>query len=233
VTTEPSPSPTAARPGGRDRPRWASRLVVGPVYAVALLVVTAVLQGRDDVTRQAWVNWTSTSVDNLLDHPVQALVASAFVIGSGRPYAWAVLAVVGLVALAWRLGAWRTLAVVVTAHVLGTLISEGIIAWRVHRGVLPEASRHLVDVGPSYLVVAALVGAVAAGPWLSRLVGAAGFAVLAPSLFSGLAELDVSAVGHACAVVLGAGLAAALLPRRPEPAPVPPVPPPVRPPVAP
>lgn len=189
---------------------WISRSVVAVGYVAGLLLATAVLNTRDDTARRVWVVWTSTNLTNLRDHPVSSLVTSAFVVEDGAPYGWAVLAAAGLVALAWRLGAWRALAVVGAAHVLGTLISEGIVAWRVHRGALSTTARDLIDVGPSYVVVAALVGAVAAGPWLARLVGAGGFAVLAPSLFGGLTEFEVSAVGHVCSIVIGAGLAAAL-----------------------
>ncbi|HET9654296.1 MAG TPA: rhomboid-like protein [Kineosporiaceae bacterium] len=219
---EPSPPETplpplvpAVRPvAGRGVRWWTSRVVVAAGYGAMLLAGTLLVQSRDATGRQAVLQWVSTSVDNLLDHPVEAMVASAFVIEGGEPYGWLVLAVAGLVALAWRLGPWRTLAVAGAAHVLGTLVSEGIVAWRVHQGLLPQASRRLLDVGPSYVVVAALVGAVVAGPLACRIVGAAGFAVLAPTLFDGLADLDVPAVGHVCAVVLGAGLAAVLRPRR-------------------
>jgi hypothetical protein len=195
---------------------WSSRLVVALGYVAGLLLATAVLNSRDDATRRAWVAWTSTNLTNLRHHPVPSLVTSAFVIEDGDPSGWAVLAAAGLVALAWRLGVWRTLAVVGAAHVLGTLISEGVVAWRIHQGALPAAARDLVDVGPSYVVVAALVGAVAVGPWPARLVGAGGFAVLAPSLFGGLTEFEVAAVGHVCSIVIGAGLGLALRPRVPR-----------------
>jgi hypothetical protein len=182
-------------------------------FVVGLLVVAAVFGDAADDTRTSWIAWTSTNLANLRHHPLSALIASAFVIEDDFPYGWVVLATVGLVGLAWRLGPWRTLTVVTAAHVLGTAVSEGIVAWQVHRATLPASARYIVDVGPSYVVVAALVGAVVAGPRPVRLGGAAGFALLSPSLFGGLTDLDVAAVGHVCAIVIGAGLTFALLPR--------------------
>lgn len=207
VTDQPRPAP----PGWRW---WCSRLAVALGFAAGLALAGALLKSQDEHTRVAWIVWTSTNLANLEHHPVPALLASAFVVEDGDPYAWMVVSAAALVALAWRLGPWRTLAVVATAHLLGTGVSEGVVAWRVHTGVLPGQARLLVDVGPSYVVVAALVGAVVAGPWQARLVGVGGFAVLAPSLFFGLTDLDVAAVGHVCAIVIGLGLTAALLPDR-------------------
>lgn len=195
-----------------------SRTVLAAGYSGGLLAGTLLVRAQDESTRGRWLDWLSTSVANLTEppftgHPVSALVGSAFVIEDGHPFAWAVLAASGLAALSWRLGPWRALAVVATAHVLATAVSEGIVGRRVQQGALPDTARHLIDVGPSYVVVAALIGALVAGPRACRVVGALGFAVLAPSLFGGLTELDVAAVGHVCSVVLGAGLALALRPR--------------------
>jgi hypothetical protein len=189
---------------------WIRRAVVALGYVGGLLGTAVVLNSQDDGTRRGWVAWASTNLANLGHHPLSALVASAFVVDDGIPYAWAVLAAVGLLGLAWRLGPWRTLAVVAGAHLLGTAISEGIVAWRVHRASLPASARELTDVGPSYIVVAALIGAVVAGPWQVRLAAGACFVLLAPSLFGGLADLDVAAVGHVCSIVIGAGLTFAL-----------------------
>lgn len=205
-------SPRRRRHDARVR-WWISRLAPAIGYAVTLLVVGLVMTSLDDAGRRSWVAWTSTNLDNLGHHPLLALLTSAFVVEDGAPYAWVALAVAGLVSLAWRLGTWRTVVVVAAAHVIGTAVSEGIVAWQVHRGTLPGDARSLVDVGPSYVVVSALVGAVVTGPTLARLAGASGFGVLAPSLFGGITDLDVAAVGHVCSILLGAALAFALLPR--------------------
>lgn len=188
-------------------------------YLTGLLAGTLLLDSRPPAVRDHWLDWASTNMANLGDHPIGALLASAF-LATEHLLAWAMLAAAGLLSAGRVLGSWRTLSVVVSAHVIGTVISEGIVAIRVGAGQLPDAARHQQDVGPSFVVVAALVAAIAIGTWWGRLLGVLGFAVLAPSLFSGLTELDVAAVGHCCAIVVGAGLAWLLsrqvLPEPPE-----------------
>jgi hypothetical protein len=90
-------------------------------------------------------------------------------------------------------------------HVLATLASEGVLASRIALGDEPASARELLDIGPSYLVVAALVMAVTAGRGVERIVCAAGFVVVAPSLFEGLDRWDVAAIGHCVAIVLAVG----------------------------
>jgi hypothetical protein len=104
----------------------------------------------------------------------------------------------------------------VAAHVLGTVISEGILGYRVGTGALPREYLHIQDVGPSYVVAGALVAGIAYARWPGRLACAAGFAILAPSLFGGLFQLEVSAVGHLSAILvaLAVGGAFALVVRR-------------------
>jgi hypothetical protein len=104
----------------------------------------------------------------------------------------------------------------------GTAVSEGIVAYRVDAGQLPAADRYLTDVGPSYVVVSAIVIAVICGTWLGRAAALLDFAVLAfgGHIFAGLSHLDVSAVGHLTAVITAAVLTP-ILARRGRPAPVP------------
>lgn len=203
---------------------WFSRLWPGIGYSGALLVVGVVTDSSTAGARQSWVAWASTNLANLAGHPVLSLIASAIAVEDGGYLAWAVFAMIGLTALSWRLGPWRSLFVVALAHGGGTAISQGIVAWQIHQGTLPVAARRLVDVGPSYVVVSALIGAVVIGPGAARLAGAVGFGILAPSLFSGLTELDVAAVGHTCSMMIGAVLAFVLLPRAAPPARVQPFP---------
>jgi hypothetical protein len=85
---------------------------------------------------------------------------------------------------------------------------------------LPVADRHLIDVGPSYVVVSAIVISLMCGTWLARAAAALDFAVLVfgGRIFSGLSHLDVSAVGHLTAMVTAAALTLILARhRRPVP----------------
>jgi hypothetical protein len=70
-------------------------------------------------------------------------------------------------------------------------------------GQLPAADRYLTDVGPSYVVVSAIVIAVICGSWLARSLALLDFAILVfgGHIFSGLSHLDVSAVGHLTAML--------------------------------
>jgi hypothetical protein len=190
------------------------------VFVVAFCVVSAVYSGAlDPAERQALVAATATNIANLKTDPFGTLVASAFV-AEGAQWAWAVLAAVGLFPLAHRFGNLRALLVAACAHVAGTLLSEGLLAWRISTGALPASMRFLDDVGPSYVIASALVVTVVYGPepvrhwhrgWLVgsktgrwwRAVAAVGLAFLAPSLFSGLGHLDVAAVGHVVSMTTG------------------------------
>jgi hypothetical protein len=103
------------------------------------------------------------------------------------------------------------------AQLTGTLVSESIVAYRVHIGALPDADRHLLDIGPSYVVVAAIAVAVLYGPWLGRrALALADLAVLvfAGHIFAGLSQLQVSAAGHLTALLTGAALGGVLTWRR-------------------
>jgi hypothetical protein len=163
----------------------------------------------------ALLRWASTSVHNLEHDPVLCLLASAF-FPAGSLLAWPVLIALALFGANHVLGNWRTVAVCAAANVVGTLVSEGIVAYRVHTGALPAADRYLVDVGPSYVVVAAIAVAALYGPWLARLAALADLALLAfvGHIFAGLGQLDVAAVGHVTALVTGAVLGGILTWRR-------------------
>jgi hypothetical protein len=179
-------------------------------YAVAWAYVVAVtaagltctlLPGRDQA---AILRFASTNVHNLSHDPVGCLVASAFV-PSGSVGAWPLLIALAMFGAVQALGNWRAAAVCAAGHVVGTLVSEGIVAYRVAHGTLPGAARYIVDVGPSYVVVTAIAVAVLCGGWLARGAALADLALLvfAGDIFSGLSRLDVAAVGHTTALAVG------------------------------
>ena len=194
---------------------------IGPAftrYAVAWLYLAAVcgaeiiylLLPRHD--RAALLGWASTSVHNLEHHPVGCLVVSAF-FPSGSLLAWPVLISLALFAANHLLGNWRTALTCAAAHIIGTLISEGIVAYRVAHGTLPPADRFLRDVGPSYVVVAAIAVALLFGGWLARAAAALDLVLLivVGQIFAGLSRLEVSAVGHLTALITGALLGSFLI----------------------
>jgi hypothetical protein len=151
------------------------------------------------------MRWASTNVHNLHQDPVGCLVASAF-FPSGSVGAWPLLIALALFGANRVLGNWRTVVVCAAGHVIGTLVSEGIVAYRVSHGALPPAERFIIDVGPSYVVVAAIAVAVLYGGWPARAAALLDLAVLtfAGDIFSGLGQLEVAAIGHTTAIATGA-----------------------------
>jgi hypothetical protein len=182
-------------------------------YAVAWLYLAAfsaaeitykLLAAHD---RAAVLRWASTSVHNLEHHPVGCLIVSAFV-PSGSEAAWPFLIALALFGANHLLGNWRTLVTCAASHIIGTLVSEGIVAYGVSAGTLPAADRYLVDVGPSYVVVAAIAVGLLCGNWLIRSAAAVDFALLifVGQIFEGLSQLEVSAIGHLTALITGASV---------------------------
>ncbi len=182
-------------------------------YASAFGLVGAYVNSRPAPVRDAWVAFLSTNLTNLADHPVRALVGSAFVTDDGTVMSWVVLALVGLTAAGDVLGNVRLAALLAGGHVLATLVSETVLDAQIRAGTMPVADRLVVDVGPSYVIAPALVLGLLLSPGLvGRAASGLGFALLAPHLFGGLARLEVSSVGHVVAIgvalVAGPALAA-------------------------
>jgi len=164
--------------------------------------IYALLPGPDQA---AVLRWASTNVHNLRHDPVGCLIASAF-FPTGSAAAWPFLIALAMFGANRALGNWRTALVCAAGHVIGTLVSEGIVGYRVAHGLLPPASRFIIDVGPSYVVVSAIVVAILFGTSLARIAAAVDLALLvfAGDIFSGLSRLGVAAVGHLTAMVVAA-----------------------------
>jgi Rhomboid-like protein len=174
-------------------------------YLALFLIVELIGVLLSPAAQGAFVRWASTSVHNLQHDPVGSLVVSAFVT-QGFMAAWPVLIALAMFGANRVLGNWRTVAVCAAGHVIGTLVSEGIVAYRVSQGLLPGLDRYLIDVGPSYVVVAAIAVAAAYGSWPARAAAALDLVLLVGvgNIFGGLSTLNVAAVGHATALAVGA-----------------------------
>lgn len=195
-----------------------ARAGVAVAYVVALVATTLAFRARSPGGRRAWLEWSSTNLVNLHDHPLPALVVSGL-FTEGSLAGWVLSALVGLGVTNWALGNWRTAVLVAAAHVGGTLVSQGVLAYRIAGGRAPAGDRYIVDVGPSYVVAGALVAGAVYGIGAQRLPAAAGFALFAPNAFLGLPGLDVPSVGHLSAVLIavavGWPLWRSVRPRRP------------------
>ncbi|WP_396447348.1 rhomboid-like protein [Actinomadura sp.] len=188
--------------------RYAMPLTFLGLFAVVWLVQVLVLPPG---ARHALIAWASTNLSNLAVNPVGTMVASAFV-AEGAQGVLLVAAAVGLFPLARRFGNLRAVVLVAASHVLGTLVSQGIALVRLEAGLLSDSIRTIPDVGPSYVLCAALVAAFLYGRGrVRRLLALAGLCALAPVLLDGLLALQIAAVGHLTAMLAGALIGGLLL----------------------
>jgi hypothetical protein len=216
----------ARHAGTRARCRaGARRYAVAWLFLAGFAVAWAVSAALPASRQSALLWWASTDVENLRHDPEGSLVASAF-LPDGGFLTWVPLIALALFGANRALGNARLLAVVTAGQVVGTLVSEGIVAYRIGHGLLPAADDRIMDVGPSYVVVSAIVVAVLFGTWPARVAAAACLAllVLAGDIFGGLSTLQVAAVGHVTAIGVSLLLAPLLMRGRaraaPGPAPV-------------
>jgi hypothetical protein len=184
-------------------------------YLACFLATELVYTALSPHGRAALVAWASTNVANLEHEPVGPMMLSAFV-APDHGLTWPVLIALALPGAGRALGSGRAALVCAAGHVIGTLVSEGIIAYRVAIGALPQTDRYLTDVGPSYVVVAAIVVAVMCGTWPFRVAALVDFALLAfpGRIFAGLPQLDVSAVGHLTAALTAAAAVGLIIARK-------------------
>jgi membrane associated rhomboid family serine protease len=192
-----------------------TRYAFAGAFLACFVVAELVYSQLDPAAQARLVAWASTNVANLEHEPVLPLLVSAFV-APGYVAAWPVLIALALFGANRALGNGRTALVCLAGQVIGSLVSEGIVAYRVDAGQLSAASRHLSDVGPSYVVVSAVVVALACGSRLVRALAAVDLVILVfpGNIFGGLSQLDVAAVGHLTAMLTAAAASALILRRR-------------------
>src|ERR1700745_4152761 len=141
-------------------------------YLACFVATELAYTALDPGAQARLIAWGSTNVANLEHEPAGPLLVSAFVT-PGYFGAWPVLIALALFGANRAVGNVRTALVCLAGHVVGSLVSEGIVAYRVAAGQLSAANRHLSDVGPSYVVVSAIVIALVCGTWLARTLAVA------------------------------------------------------------
>ncbi|MGI8331052.1 rhomboid-like protein [Actinomadura scrupuli] len=181
-------------------------------YLAGLAVMSTIYScALSPAGQRSLVAWASTNLDRLPANPVGTLLVSAFV-SEDSVIGWLIVGSLALFPLARRFGNPRAVLLAGGAHVLGTLVSQGLTAWRVSIGAVPPSVRGDADVGPSYVIAAALIAVILYGPdrW-SRLPALAGWIVLVPTLFEGLTSLEVAGVGHLVSMLAGAVIGGAFV----------------------
>jgi len=181
--------------------RWPK---VGIAYTAMLVggYIWWVLQAPAD--RLAVLSASSTDLAHLERAPWLVLPASS--VWSGDAIGWWIGAtLLCLGALELVRGPVMTLVTGVVAHVVGTLVSQGIVAARIAAGELSSSARHLMDVGPSY-IVASCAAAVIASPRASRSMRVACALAIVPlyvAAFDFTDDAQVATTGHAVAIAVG------------------------------
>lgn len=169
---------------------------------LSVLLVTTMVQHQ---VRERQLNdlliQSSTNIHHLGTDPLHVLLASLFWI-DGRywtPYL-VVFSVILAPAERW-LGQIRWLAVGLTAHVLATYLSEGLLFLAIRDHLAPAELVHVRDVGVSYFFagVAAVLTYRVVRPWRWLYLG-----VVLAYFGAGLAgDLNFTTVGHVAAVLIG------------------------------
>jgi hypothetical protein len=176
-------------------------------YAVSLAVAAVVEDTISTDRLRRLMDWCSTNLANIRPggHPVEAFVASAF-IPQESAGVWPFFAL-SLFSVVAALGARKTVLLLGGVHVGVSMVTEGLVWWRIHHGTLPSSDAHMWDTGPSYLVVTALTVAIAtARPLWLRVVWAVCLAGAAPSLLQGIDHADYTAIGHILSFSIGLGV---------------------------
>jgi membrane associated rhomboid family serine protease len=181
----------------------APRVALG--YAITLLGTSIWLETSSGHYEHHVLQQMSTDVWHLSHDPWLVLPASAFFTTGGLLYAIAA-AIVCMGLLEREAGLLVTLLVAVSAHLIGTGVSEGVQAIRVSLHDLPPSARHAIDVGPSYVLVACATCVIAwqrAWHW-SRVICAVGLVPIFVFTAWRIPNGDVDAVGHLTAACVGA-----------------------------
>ncbi len=196
--------------------RLAAALWKTPVtacYAILLLISDLIMAVLPEDAQLSVAHATSTNITHLAVDPVLVLPASAFV-NLGNGWIWPPLTLLLLGGIERRLGSFRAIVVTFGAHVVASLVSEGVLLMQVAWHVQPRSAVNIIDVGPSYVLLAAMAGCLIIGSWKLRAAALVTGLLIVPDLMTDLPQLDMSSVGHFLALVLGAGLAGYLASER-------------------
>lgn len=174
------------------------------LWLTALFVTTVIVHQMSPAFEEEFLRQRSTNIHELSQNPVRVLISSAFWIDGGAWLPYAVLYTVFHAPAERRLGTLRWLTVAAAAHVLATLVSEGVLAWAIRHGHAPDSAANTLDVGVSY----ALAGVVAVltyyvpRPWryvyLFAVLVIYGIPLITSPTFTDVGHFTAALIGLAC-----------------------------------
>ena len=109
-------------------------------YLAAFCIAGIVYELLPSGDRAAVLRWASTNVHNLAHDPVGCLVASAFFAVGGLSF-WPGLIALTMFGANGALGNWRTAVTCAAGNIIGSLVSEGILGYRIAHGTMPARRR--------------------------------------------------------------------------------------------
>ncbi|MDQ1706207.1 MAG: hypothetical protein QOF18_2573 [Frankiaceae bacterium] len=182
--------------------RWP---IVATAYSAVLLGGYCWWMLQTPQQRTAVLVASSTNLAHLEHAPWLVLPASSLWSGAPIGY-WLTVSLLCLGALELIRGPLRTLLTGALAHVIGTLVSEGVLAVRIAAGEVSSSARRLLDFGPSYIVAACAAAVVTSSraPRPLRVVCALTLVPLAIEAFDVTDASQVATIGHAVAIIVGA-----------------------------
>ncbi len=175
-------------------------------FALGLAVTAAVMAVLPNDDQLSIARAASTNITHLAIDPLFVLPASAFV-DLGNVWLWVLLTLILLGGLERKLGPGRALLIGFGAHVVATLISEGMLLMQIAWHAQPRTEVDVLDVGPSYVILAVMAACFVLGSWKLRLAAVLSGAIVIPGLLIGVDSFDMSAVGHLSSLLLGTAFA--------------------------
>ncbi|MFR9750317.1 rhomboid-like protein [Nocardia sp. 004] len=172
-------------------------------YAFTVFVTWWTLRGVGESVERRLILSASTNLHNMRHNPVQVLVASAFWIEGGFPWATiASLLIIMAYAERW-LGTTRWILLFATGHIGATLLTVTTIAHAIDHDLIPLRVAVAADVGTSYgfsAVLAALafrLHGVARLVWAVTILLALGITLYLDPTFTDYGHLCAAAIGLA------------------------------------
>ncbi|MFJ4775129.1 rhomboid-like protein [Streptomyces sp. NPDC088762] len=127
------------------------------IWLLIIAVTSVIVVIAPDQVERVLLHRNSSNIHQLDQHPVRALLSSAFWIENPASLAlYAVLFELFHAPVERWLGTLRWLVIVATAHVVATLVSQKVLLTAIQDNRAPRSMTHVVDIGVSYGLAAAV-----------------------------------------------------------------------------